>query len=101
MNRRSFFRGAFLAAAGVILSPVIPKRKPRGPVPPYKLLPGNRAVINPEWKDAPYEFAVLNTYGTQIIDPWPLRFRCEEDARYWLEQRLKIVRASNELHNCS
>jgi hypothetical protein len=93
MNRRSFFRGAFLAAAGVILSPVVSLSKPWEPEPPifrYKYSADRRTLVpNPEWFNAPYEVAFLikhNAGKPYANAPLPLRFNDFKSARYYMDR---------------
>ena len=89
MNRRSFFRRTLAACAGVALFPFIPKPIPGQPVPPFIKVFG-KAVINPEWKTATYEFAIIG----YPKDPWPFRFRDEQSAMAWMNNQVELYKRS-------
>jgi hypothetical protein len=41
-------------------------------------------TINPEWLAAPYEFAFYHG-DSRLRDPYPLRFRTQEDAQAFID----------------
>lgn len=85
-SRRTFLKQSLVALAGVLAVPLsglpaVPKS--RGlPIPTF-LRQGERWVINPEWRDAPYELGFIT--HPQITDPWAFRFRTVEDGQQFLE----------------
>jgi hypothetical protein len=48
-------------------------------------------VVNPEWRDAPYECAFIVYRGKRISEPFPFRFRTERDARFFQDKVLSRV----------
>lgn len=63
--------------------------KHRGPIPPVMPF-GKQWVLNPEYRDAPYEIGLLYQKGSQPEAyrriPYPLRFHTAEDAEYYLSK---------------
>lgn len=98
-NRRSFFKRLFLAAAAAPLAPLLFKHaaapKATGLVFPY-VVRGNKAIVNPEWKTAPYELAFLDGHQHWL----PYRFRDKESALLFmrrLEYQRHCIRKSSVL----
>jgi hypothetical protein len=98
MNRRFFLRTLAIVTGSVFIPARAAEITP--PIPPVTQF-GKQFVINPEWRDAPYEIAFYaqgssfwpETAPTnapagmhQLRDPFPRRFRNPESAQAWLDR---------------
>jgi hypothetical protein len=92
MNRRGFIKA--LAATVFIpplcsSSPKLLATERRGPISPVMPF-GKQWVLNPEYRDAPYEIGFLLQKGSQPEAyrriPYPLRFHTAEDAEYFMSK---------------
>lgn len=87
-TRRNFLARLCLAPAAALLFKQQEEITP--PVNPYVTEPfkGKYLVlINPEWKDAPYEIAYIPMSGDAVARSYPpMRFRNQQSAEYYLKR---------------
>lgn len=83
-TRRNFLARLFLAPAAAMLFKQQEEITP--PVNPYKYV-DRTVIINPEWKDAPYEIAYIPMSGDAVARSYPpMRFRKQQSAEYYLKR---------------
>jgi hypothetical protein len=89
MNRRTFFRRALAALAGVFTFPLLPVSKEFVPrfIPQYVYDPPSRTIrTNPAWVNAPYEISFIMPRGVCFgSPPPPVRFPDIQSAQHYMK----------------